>query len=329
MIIALLMRCLTPAAAAAVHNFIFGYGSLICSKSRSVTIPEHANKIVTPVVVEGLERVWSKRSKFGMTAVGVAFAEEGESNAAACNAAACVGVLLPVSRLDLRQFDEREQGYNRVLLDLDQVNPVPFLDPVEHYSETDHEVFLEAKEELNNAIAVGIYSLGSSSNSLLVTNDKISDIEKDSKNKIDEGDAFTPSVNIWVYVPQKPMIPTVEYPISQIYVDTILRGCLDISEEFAAEFLETTTGWHPDDSVHRHSSVSPEDIIPDQIPLVNDRQNPIYIRGDREWSLRKSAFLDRFMHKYRPDVLSQRQMCKKMIKPKTATTGVNTKAPKQ
>jgi len=97
-----------------------------------------------------------------------------------------------------------------------------------------------------------------------------------------------------------------------------LRGCLEISEEFAAEFLETTAGWHPEDEIHEDSVVKPGDVIPDQIPLVNDRHHdkPIYVRGDSDWSRKKSAILDRLIHKHRPDLIPQRTACKKKLKKK-------------
>ena len=314
------MRVTPVFAAAAIQHFIFGYGSLICSKSRAVTIPEHADAVVTPVLVEGLQRVWCKRSTFGMTAVGVRLAHNINSNniiknsiksdrrtdaattttaAAIATAAECVGVLLPVGAVDLQRFDEREKGYRRALLDLKQVHRVPFLDPEQHYKAPDHELFLQAKEELNNAIANGTYTPLRRTN-----NNPASDctLEVYRTDFVENETAFSPSVKIWVYIPQTPMIPTIDYPISQTYVDTILRGCMDISDDFAAEFLKTTSGWHPDDRVHRDSIVLRDDSIPDQIPLINDRQHPIYVRGDGVWSLRNSACLDRFMNQHRPDL---------------------------
>ena len=322
------MRVTPVFAAAAIQHFIFGYGSLICSKSRAVTIPEHADAVVTPVLVEGLQRVWCKRSTFGMTAVGVTLVHNNNINriksdskrdaasttaAAIATAAECVGVLLPVGAVDLQRFDEREKGYRRALLDLKQVHQVPFLDPELHYKAPDHELFLQAKEELNNAIANGTYMPMRST-----SNNPASDctLEEYRTDFVENETAFSPSVKIWVYIPQTPMIPTIDYPISQTYVDTILRGCLDISDDFAAEFLKTTSGWHPDDRVHLDSLVLRDDSIPDQIPLINDRQHPIYVRGDGVWSLRNSAFLDRFMNQHRPDLLQQRQVCKNKLKRK-------------
>lgn len=61
---------------------------------------------------------------------------------------------------------------------------------------------------------------------------------------------------IWVYTKESPMAPCVVQPIMQTYVDTVLAGCLAISEQFAQTFVDTTIGWHH--------------------PLENDRLQPKY-----------------------------------------------------
>lgn len=241
-----------------------GYGSLICPHSRSITVPEQADKVATPVLVQGIQRQWAKRTKRGMTAMGIHFVEGAE----------CVGVLLPVNETELRQFDEREQGYDRVLIDLDQVDAVPFLND-EHYDHEDHSIFLNAK----------------------AANDK-------------------ESIRIWVYVQQEPMPPTIDHPIAQSYVDTILRGCLHISEEFAVEFIQTTKGWHPEEIEDMEVFSSDEEFSSDDGSFnssdsntvwVDDRKDPIYIRGDPEWSLKKAPVLDRLLRKHRPSHFQHRQ----------------------
>jgi cation transport regulator ChaC len=220
------------------YNFVFGYGSLMCAESRAITSPETGNKVATPVVVQGLERTWAKRTKRGMTAMGVRFVEEVE----------CVGVILPVNQEELRKFDKREQGYDRVLLETDDVDVVTFLDD-EHYDAEDHQVFLEEKEKK-------------------------------------KGD-----LRIWVYVQRDPKPPTPEHPIAQTYVDTILRGCLDISEEFASEFISTTKGWHPEELEDIGELLSEDsdgnanaNMTEGGSHWVDDRHDPIYPRGDPAYS---------------------------------------------
>jgi cation transport regulator ChaC len=252
--------------ATTLTHFVFGYGSLICPESRAITAPEQSHKIATPVTVKNIERVWSKRTARGMTAMGVRFVED----------AACIGVILPVSDQELALFDEREQGYDRKALLLSDVEQVSFLSD-EHYEEDDHDTFLQAKE--HNA---------------------------------------TDAVQIWVYMQRVENPATAEHPIVQTYVDTILRGCLSISEEFAQEFIASTKGWHPaelllddDDDDDDTSSKAPSsddkqdsdmDMDSDYEGIwVDDRHQPVYIRGDPVWSRKNSHELDQLLLEHRPD----------------------------
>lgn len=63
-------------------------------------------------------------------------------------------------------------------------------------------------------------------------------------------------VPIWVYVKNDIEAPCHNSPIVQTYVDTVIAGCLEVSESFAAHFVEHTQGW--------------------QHPLENDRHQPKY-----------------------------------------------------
>jgi cation transport regulator ChaC len=243
-----------------ITHFVFGYGSLICPKSRAVTSPEQAHKIATPVMVQGVERVWSKRTNRGMTAMGVRFVKD----------ASCVGVILPVTNGELAAFDKREMGYDRVPLQLEDVGGVPFLSE-QHYEEDDHDVFLDAKKQNN-----------------------------------------TQAIQIWVYVQRVIQPPTADHPIVQTYVDTILRGCLSISKEFAAEFISSTKGWHPtelsDDEDGVPSAEASDDSDDESVEgiWVNDRQHPVYIRGDPTWSRKNSQELDQLLMEHRPNDFSNR-----------------------
>lgn len=63
---------------------------------------------------------------------------------------------------------------------------------------------------------------------------------------------------IWVYVVVNPVLPTLEYPIVQSYVDVILAGCSVQGEKFTKQFIQSTDGW--------------------QYPWINDRNIPRYKR---------------------------------------------------
>ncbi|USD67190.1 gamma-glutamylcyclotransferase family protein [Vibrio sp. SCSIO 43136] len=61
---------------------------------------------------------------------------------------------------------------------------------------------------------------------------------------------------IWVYVSDKALNPCQNAPIMQTYLDTVIAGCLEVSEAFAKHFVDHTIGW--------------------EFPLENDRAKPKY-----------------------------------------------------
>lgn len=62
-----------------------------------------------------------------------------------------------------------------------------------------------------------------------------------------------PNARVWIYVPngsdaaQTPGVglhgPSFRCPILQTYVDVCITGCLEVSEEYAIEFITSTAGW--------------------------------------------------------------------------------------
>lgn len=128
-------------------HFVFGYGSLMCPRSRAITAPDIDPSNAQPVVVQDVERVWSVRVEVaGMTAMGVRFRK----------GAHCTGVLLPVTKEQLQKFDVRELGYTRVKVELDNVEQVPFLP--DHLRNDEHVVFAAKKEQgWNERVFVWIY----------------------------------------------------------------------------------------------------------------------------------------------------------------------------
>jgi hypothetical protein len=127
------------------YHFVFGYGSLICEKSRSVTNPTLADKEALPVVIQDVERVWSARTKTGYTAMGVRFSKDTE----------CTGVLIEVTEEELADLDKREANYDRRPIHLDNIEQVPFLEEEDFY-EDDHPVF-EAKEGIDEPHNVRVW----------------------------------------------------------------------------------------------------------------------------------------------------------------------------
>ncbi len=52
-----------------------------------------------------------------------------------------------------------------------------------------------------------------------------------------------PDLPCWIYDLPRAGAPSSASPIIQSYVDVVLEGCLDIGQDFAAEFIRTTDGW--------------------------------------------------------------------------------------
>ena len=253
-------------------HFIFGYGSLLCPQSRALTCPEHAHTVVTPVAVRGVERIWSKRTH-RMTAMGIRFNSK----------ASTIGVLLPVTRHDIKEFDKREQGYDRIELRLSDIDRVPFLNE-EHYQQQQQQQQHYHDETFWNA--------------------------KDQNARH--------AVKIWVYIQKENLPPTKEHPIVQSYVDTILRGCLNVGgEDFAREFIRSTKGWHPDDFLGTSTDISSsdsdvahsscDDEEEEEMLWVNDRCSPVYKRGDPAYMKEHAKSLDSLLQKYTPKYLRSRK----------------------
>ncbi|OUS23155.1 gamma-glutamylcyclotransferase ['Osedax' symbiont bacterium Rs2_46_30_T18] len=156
------------------RHFIFGYGSLINSISRTVTGETGA---AVAVKVKGFDRHWSRISTaYGMSSVVVVANPLG----------ACNGVLVEIDEAELSNFDIREGGYQRVLVDSSQVE------------------FYQQSLDLSAARS---------------------------------------EIKIWLYQADKVVDPCSSYPIAFSYLDVILSGCLEYSQEFCSDFVQLTKGW--------------------------------------------------------------------------------------
>ncbi len=90
---------------------LFGYGSLICTHSRSRT---GVSGDAFPVELTGITRRWSVPvPSYQATAVGAHEDPEGR----------CNGVVFMVDEDNLARFDEREQGYRRIAVPWHRVTP--------------------------------------------------------------------------------------------------------------------------------------------------------------------------------------------------------------
>jgi hypothetical protein len=127
-----------------------------------------------------------------------------------------VGVLIPVFE-ELEALDEREQGYDRHLVPLEWVERVDDL--------------LEKPQDIRSYEGTFLNSIHHD------------DYETKNETAVSVA-AAAASATVWMYVPQVSQTATTEYPIPQSYVDICLRGCLDISQKFMEEFLQSTYGWN-------------------------------------------------------------------------------------
>lgn len=90
--------------------------------------------------------------------------------------------------------------------------------------------------------------------------------------------------SVWLYAPTEPMRPSMQSPILQSYVDVAVTGCLDYSEEFAREFVETTRNW--------------------EAPWRNDRSNPEYSRSLKV--VERAGEIDRLLEELLPEAYANR-----------------------
>lgn len=191
-------------------NFIFGYGSLICTDSRGRT---GVSGPAYPIEVKGISRRWSLHSpQWPATAVSAHINEESE----------CNGVFFEVDDINLERFDEREAGYDRI--------QIPW-------------------QKVTNLTASTLPEHGA----------------------------------LWAYVGKSTGQPTTDRPIMQSYLDVILNGCLDISEEFATRFAALTAQW-------QH--------------LVDDRHAPQYLRPLKNNA--RAYDIDLILEKHLPELIAQR-----------------------
>jgi len=153
----------------------------------------------------------------------------------------------------------------------------------------------------------------------------------------DDAGANHPASNnvcVWIYVPLKKYQGWArpENPILQSYVDICIRGCLSISTAFAREFVDGTYGWYPghfherpatteaagistkgnDRADNNNKSKDDDDnseessSCDDRCCWIDDRNKPVYIRADKEYSLQHSNSLDAVFDK---DLLRRRGQC--------------------
>lgn len=171
-------------------DYIFAYGSLFCAASRRSSGVDGPVYLATLLPCFGHRRSWNFRSSTGFTALGLCPCEgdeEGEGGDACADSGSSVcGVLFPAD-CALATLDLREKGYSRV-----HVPPLALR--------------LEPPPAPDSPAAAHLHPAGAVA--ALAT----------------KLEACDPDVAVWVYVPGAPCTAeaSVDYPICQTYVDTVL-----------------------------------------------------------------------------------------------------------
>ena len=284
------------------QHYIFGYGSLICPQSRAISAPTLAGKDAHPVLVQHLARTWSARvyhkehtrvaiSINNTTTTGTEVKDfEGECHSLIEGQTAmgvrqainhtCSGVLIEVDKVELMQFDEREKGYDRIEIDLLHIWSLE--DPN------------EKMEEEGEGSSHSVIEQANLKRSLEINEEKL-ESHPPMKQKV------------WVYIQRDSIPADHRYPIAQSYVDIILRGCLTISPHFAAKFVETTHGWWSSDIDGN------EDLDDIRHIWVEDRNNPFYVRADKEWSKDKAHVVDRYLRQHQSHAFEKRRQVELVV----------------
>ena len=198
-----------------VRNFIFGFGSIIQTASRSGTDPSVRDAAPCRISAAwGYVREWNfQASTAQICALGLRRVRPGEVGAT------INGVCFPAPD-DLTEFDCRENGYCRVPVATHLVVMLSW-----HVLPPDANVFVYVPYA---PAVVSKYGC-----------DPRTGLTKCSGACGPEGllPSEAPGLGL--------QPPSISYPILQTYVDVCLSGCLEYGDEFAREFIQTTFLWSP------------------------------------------------------------------------------------
>ena len=271
----------------------------------------------------------------------------------------CIGVLIPVNDIELKQFDIRESGYNRMLLQHDQIES--FNKVIIDENDEDSSISIVDGDE------IGHHRKDSNNKNAFTYFDHMKEVisqqrqlqqqqqlqhqptqnDDDDEEENQRAAEFLPLPQqlpkVWVYIQKNPSKTNYYCPIVQTYVDIILRGCLLISKKFAIEFIQTTKGWchdeYEDENENENDDLennmnddddgdddnnnekgtnnvasasaaakttSSTTLMRDTTYWINDRNNPLYVRADYEYSKLHGNKLDSLLKIYRPEIAYRR-----------------------
>jgi hypothetical protein len=298
-----------------MKHFIFGYGSLICPQSRAITAPT-LSSFAEPVIIHNLERTWSARVFREASSSGSSIRDHIEGytpvGVRLRKGARCNGVLIHVGEEELKRFDIRESGYVRHKIDVGDIQPHMETDelieeemplwPNSGHDEGDLHSFAMKRVQCPNCRVVfqeGFEKRRQQSVSGKTANEHLSESSMDVLNVNDS----LSEIAVWVYIQSEDLPASINFPITQSYLDIIIRGCLSVSLDFARRFLETTDGWlHDGKSTDEHATT-------DHHTWINDRHDPVYVRADSEYSSEHGDRIDRLIEEHHPEAFKRRVIC--------------------
>jgi len=294
---------------------------------RHITAPSLHDTIAEPVIINNIERVWSarvhkphvpvkKQNKkdassgdrdhiLGWTPMGVRFRKGTK----------CNGVLICVDEDELARFDIREAGYTRKKIDISNIHPhidsdVLVNESLSFWPTADHDAQREELALKNvkccdcRLVFEKAAEMRRQQSNCSTSNDECSGFV------VGDGD-----VAVWVYEQNENLPAQRSFPITQSYLDIIIRGCMSISLDFARRFLETTHGfWYDNDkSEEKDIKANGSGNSGDQISNINshhtwvdDRSDPMYVRADREYSNENGEHIDKLLEEHHQYALKKR-----------------------
>lgn len=275
-----------------MKHFIFGYGSLICPQSRSVTAPT-LQSIAEPVMIQHIERTWSARVLRGdslvlgqgrehiqgWTPMGIQKSEN----------ARCNGVLIHVDDEELKRFDIREEGYTRHRVDVGHVY---------RYCDDLTDSVEDSLDGVQCPECRHVFDIANKKRSAT-----------DDAKEVDDLDS---NIAVWVYIQNEIQNPNPSYPFTQSYLDVIMRGCFSVSKDFARMFLQTTTGWWHDGKSEDNPNKDNDDeskheaTVQQHHTWVDDRHSPMYVRADSDFSLEHASTIDQLIEEHHPHAIKKR-----------------------
>lgn len=294
-------------------HFVFAYGSLICKKSRAITAPTLADKEAIPVQIQDVERIWAKRTQRGMTAMGVRFRR----------GAKCTGMLLPVTESELARFDKREKGYDRYEIPLEDVEEVPFLVDKNHYEKMDYEhadvVFGE--EETNDTTATDNRERVGEHKVFVWIYVQRYDCPADEDFPIAQSYVdiiLRGCMGVSKEFARSFIETTKGWSPEEVYGEGEDDDAIDDSDNEDEEEEDRNNNCRPttfvsDRNQEEDGAIKEEDntdngsSTEDGPHWVDDREDPIYMRADPEYSEKKADVIDQLLEDHIPEHLDNRE----------------------